>query len=142
MAAAEDDVRAIAAPPLGAAAERATVQDDVAAGAIETESHENPFNASGWKILTVPAAPEVDNEVAEASAPSTSANWSKEEMSFVEFEMVNETVASTPSVRTVESTLHNTHLRTPGELLHVIDLFAAIGTGPAAMLDAEKSVGE
>jgi hypothetical protein len=113
LAAVGDEVKAIVAPPLGAAAVRATVQDDAAGGAIVTGVHENPFKASGcWIVTVLPAAVVVSAVPAESADPAF-ANWSKADVSTLVFESVKDTVARTPSEIVEEPRPHTMHLGAP-----------------------------
>jgi hypothetical protein len=63
-------------------------------------------------------------------------------VSVVEVETVREMVATTPLGIVASFKPDNTHLETPELVAHVTDLFAAVATGPAAIVIDEKSAVE
>jgi hypothetical protein len=133
------ELRAMVAPPLGAADVKATVQVVVAGGVSDTALHENPFRAS-WVIVTVPPVVDIDSdEPVPSEAPLLLVNCSDEDVFFVVLDTVSETVATTPLAMGVELSPISTQVVEPVPLLQKRDLFVS---EPTAKVAAEKSTVE
>lgn len=133
-----EDVRAIAAPPIGAGDVRATVQLEVDGGAMACGLHEKPFKLD-WLIVTVPPVVETPS-IVPAPSDATAFSTCKTDVGCVdEDDTVSDTVAMTPPEIGVAFMPHKTHVLDPGALLQDTDLFTAAAAGPMVTPIDEKS---
>jgi hypothetical protein len=136
-----EDAREINAPPLLAAAVRATLQTADACEASDIGLQNSPFNAGGVMPIVDPTV-EVANDIPTASAADPCESWTSEELDVVELETVKPTVATTPFESGVVLKPYKTHFFVPGVLVQETDLFALIPDDPSATLTDEKSLVE
>jgi hypothetical protein len=98
-AAAEDAVKAMASPPLGAAADNVTVQVEAAhlvEGVRICELQESPLTCTIFTVLPLAA---MVKEFAAPSAATAFATCTAEAVFLVEFESVSDTQATLPFAR-------------------------------------------
>jgi hypothetical protein len=138
VASAGDELRAMVAPPLGAADVMATLQVAIDGGVMDTALQENPFRLSG-KIVTVPPVVEIGTDDPTALAASLLMSCSDDELSVVELDNASRTEATTPPAIGVALGPDSTQVSEPGLLLQETDLFAVAAAGPAAIVADEKS---
>ncbi len=134
MAAPLDDETVIAEPPLGAAEVSAMVQVELAVGLIVRGVQENPFNPGVWLMVTVPPVVETAMEAAIESVPRLFASWSVVEVFEVVLDSFTEAVAATPFAIVAAFMPQSMQLTPPEMGLQIMDLPAAVATGPAAMV--------
>ena len=132
-----DAVKEIAAPSLGAADVRLTVQVAVADWLRDIGLQESPFKP-GW-IVTVPPVVDVFKDFPAASAAELFVICTAEEVCVVEPDTVNVTVATTPFENAVVFRPHNMHVVEPAPPPQERVLFAPVDAGPATTVAAEKS---
>ena len=133
-------LRATAAPPMGAAAESASVQVEDTVGDTESGVHEKPFNP-GWSV-TVPLLVEVASGSAMASAVTALVSWTSDDASVVEDDAVKDTTATTPLEIAALLRPDASQVIDPAVLLQDTDLLAPVAADPAVTVAAEKSVVE
>lgn len=129
--------RETAAPPLGAADVRLTVQVAVADLLRDIGLQESPFKP-GW-IVTMPPVVDVSRDLPAASAAELFVTCTAEEECAVEPETVNVTVATTPFGNAVVFSPHNIHVVEPAPPPQERVLLAPVDAGPATTVAAEKS---
>jgi hypothetical protein len=134
-------LRAMVAPELSAGAVNATVQVVPAGVVIVIGVHVKPFRPP-WTIVTTPEVVETGSDTAVGPAAVSLVSWTVDEASVVELDKLSATVAAMPLGIAVESKPQRMHVWDPATLLHVIDLLAAVASGPAATVAEEKSTVE
>jgi hypothetical protein len=127
------------APPLGAAADRPSVQVAAAGGVMDTGTQENPFSAAGWTMVTLPPLAAVVSAKPSVDAAMGLETCTCEVVSVVVLEMARDTVAATPLVIGVVLSPQSTHVVEPAPGLHESILLDAMATGPAITVAEVKS---
>ena len=90
-------------------------------------------------MVTTPLVVDTGKDAAVPSAAIAFAIWIVDELLGMEFDTVRATVARTPFETAEALRPDRTHVVAPGTLLQVIDLLAAVATGPGVTTADEKS---
>ena len=140
VAAAEEALTAITAPPLGAADVSETVQVDPAEGVIVAGLQERPASADACKIVTVPLLVVVGMAAPEESAETPFVNCTVEDASVVDAASVRVTLATMLLGMLDELRPHTKQVAVPEPLLQ--ERLLPEEPGPAAILAVVKAVVE